>query len=189
MNRFGKISIMLLIALLPGATALAADVSSRTTAGILESDGRTARTQVDAVLLVELQQDPILSRDDVVVTWQREGGVSPTPFRIAIPAGCFVETRNGFRVMDTGCGVRITLNGTRLATDVFAARLVPPEPIFPPEPVKLRIRLELAQTVPGAAELLATLGGATVIVQIGAERGVSPASEIQSKSGISPQPF
>lgn len=189
MNVSGKISTVLLVSLLSGATALAADVRSRTTAGIIEADGRTVVTQVDAVLLVELAEIPILSRDDVIVTWRREGGISPTPFRIAIPAGCFVETRIGFRVADTSCGVRITLDGTPLTTNVFAARFFPPEPIVPPEPIRLRIRLELAQSVPDVAELLGTLGGATVIAQIGAERGVSPATEIQSKSGIEPTPF
>ena len=195
MNQMRKMSVLLLVVLLPVGTTLAADIQSRTTAGILETDGQSVLTQVDTVLLVELEQPPILSRDDVIVTWRRAGGIQPQPFRIAIPAGCFVETRNAFVVRDTGCGVRIILDGTRLTTDVFGARLfppepvVPPDPIVPPEPVRLRVRLELALSPAAAAELLSTLGGATVIVQIGAERGISPASEIQSKSGISPQPF
>lgn len=195
MSHLRKISTLFLIAQLSSAAALAAEVQSNTRAGILETDGRTVLTQVDTVLLVELEQPPILSRDDVILTWRRAGGIEPTPFRVAIPAGCFVEARNAFIVRDTGCGVRLILNGTRLTTDVFGARLVPPEPIvppdpiFPPEPIRLRVRLELALAPAAAAELLSTLGGATVIVQIGAERGVSPASEIQSKSGIEPQPF
>lgn len=189
MTKLRKITILLLVVLAPGAGALAADVQSRTSAGILETDGRTVLTVADSVLLVELQQQPILTRDDVIVTWRRAGGIQPTPFRIAIPAGCFVEVKDRFSINDTGCGVQIVLDGTHLSTDVFAARLIPPSPIMTDEPYRLRIRLELAQDAAAAAGLLSTLGGAEVIVQIGAERGVSPASEILSKSGIDPTPF
>jgi hypothetical protein len=189
MSKLRKLPILLLVVLLPGAAAFAADVQSRTTAGVIETNGRTMLTQVDAVILVALEQAPILSRDDVVVTWRREGGIEPQPFRVSIPSGCFVEARDRFRVDGTRCGVRIILDHARLSTDVFAARLVPPDSDMVDDPYRLRIRLELPQRADSAEQLLSTLGGATVFVQIGTERGKSIASEIQSKSGISPTPF
>ena len=189
MSKLRKLPILLLVVLLPGAAAVAADVQSRTTAGVIGTNGTTLLTQVDAVFLVALEQAPVLSQDDVVVTWRREGGIDPTPFRVAIPSGCFVEARDRFRVNGTRCGVRIILDGARLSTDVFAARLVPPDSDRVDDPYRLRIRLELPQRADSAAQLLSTLGGATVIVKVGTERGKSLASEIQSKSGISPTPF
>src|SRR5690606_35852657 len=49
-------------------------------------------------------------RDDVEIGWGRVGGIDPEPFRVLIPAGCFSETRRGFRVRDfAACGVQMWL--------------------------------------------------------------------------------
>ena len=171
------------------APALAAELSSRTSAAVLDSDGRQARTGVDVVAHVVLEQPPLLSRDRVIVSWERVGGVEPQPFRLAIPAGCFVASRGAFVVDGVGCGIDVTLDGARVSADSFAARLVPPEPVMPGDPYRLRIRLDVIQGLEETGALLSTLGGATVTAQVGAERGVSPASDVLSKSGVDPNPF
>lgn len=181
--------VLLICAAAAFGPSVAAELETRTFVKVVESDGRQARTFVDAIAHISLEQPPLLSSDSVIVTWQRVGGVQPTPFRVAIPAGCFVETRSGYAVNDTGCGVEVSLDDARVSLDSFAARLVPPEPTMTNELYRLRIRLDVTQDALNAGALLSTLGGATVTAQIGAERAVSPAFEILSKSGIDPTPF
>lgn len=189
MNRLLLIAACLVFNVSAASSTPAAELQATTKAEIFENDGRLLTTLVDAVALIELEREPLLSRDDVIVSWQRAGGVSPQPFRIAIPAGCFVEQGGVFRVRGTGCGVTVTLDGSRISVADFAARVVPPEPIFPPEPIRLRIRLEVPLSSADTLELLGTLGGATVVVDVGAERGTAPPKRIDSLSGVSPTPF
>lgn len=195
MNRIFPAFVLLSLALPLPAAGFAADLRTRTVADVTGSDGRLLQTSVDVIAEIAVESLPMLSRDDVVVSWRRAGGVEPQPFRIVIPRGCFVEVRSVFRVRDPACGVELSLDGTRIPADDFAARLVPPdpivppEPVFPPEPIRLRIRLAVSLPPAATAGLISTLGGAAVIVQVGAERGVSVAKRIESISGISPTPF
>lgn len=141
--------------------------------------------------------------DDVEVGWQQVGGVEPTPFRVLIPAGCFVSNRRGARVEDfTACGVELSVESgaggrTLVAVVDFDARVVarddgsyrfdiitsiiPPDPVVPPDPV-----------IPPdpVHAFLGILGGAAVQIAAGGETTMaSPPLRIETVSGIEPTPF
>ena len=138
--------------------------------------------------------------DDVEVGWQQVGGVEPTPFRIVMPAGCFVTGRRGAEVEDfQACGVEISVDsGARgrahMAIMDFEAKgvargdgryrfdivttFVPPDPVhdtIPPDPIH---------------EILGILGGAAVQIAIAGETTMpSLPLRTETVSGIEPVPF
>ena len=67
--------------------------------------------------------------EDVLIGWEEVGGIEPVPFKILIPAGCFISSRGGVVVDDfLACSVRITAELARGPTDLtireFEARAV-----------------------------------------------------------------
>lgn len=138
----------------------------------------------------ELDGLPTRATVDVVASWEQAGGIQSQPFVVSIPAGCFMSNRDGLHVEDfRACGVtaalgeelssliefdaRLVANGDGTARFELEALVVPPEPVFPPEPV--------------ASALLGTLGGAVVELMIGAESAGAPPLGIETVS-FNPQP-
>jgi hypothetical protein len=129
--------------------------------------------------------------DDVEVGWRQVGGVEPQPFRVLMPAGCFVTSRRGSQVEDFDvCGVQIAVNSSQrgriLMTIVdfeakgvarddgiyrfdILATFVPPDPIH---------------------EILGILGGAAVQIATGSGTTM-PSLPLRTAtvSGVDPQPF
>ena len=140
--------------------------------------------------------------DDVEIGWGQVGGVEPVPFRVLIPAGCFSNTRRGFRVRDFAtCGVQLWLDdasrglvplpilqfdaaGNQHDDGTFRLRMlttfippdpvVPPDPIIPPDPIHA---------------FLGLIGGAIVQIAAGPQTMVSPPLRAVTVSGIEPTPF
>jgi hypothetical protein len=132
---------------------------------------------------------PDLVKQDLEVGWGEVGGIDPQPFRILIPAGCFVSGSRGYRVRDfSACDVQVLfLPGVppdSLSIIDFDARVVarddgsyrfdmvaqfyPPDPIYP---------------------VLGAVGGAAVRIGIGSESSMVFPVSTETVSGISPEPF
>ena len=122
--------------------------------------------------------------DDIVITWERVGGVEPQPFQVLIPAGCFVRNR-GFHVEDfQDCGVRMTFGDGILPILEFASRLV--------QRTDGSARFAVRASFVGrdqAHAILGTLGGAVVEIDISSEARKSPPLRIETVSGVEPEPF
>jgi hypothetical protein len=168
------------------ATASAFEIGrTRTAVAILQL--ATGARVVRLNLAAELSNNriPDVTRQRVEVGWQQVGGVDPEPFRILIPAGCFVGAR-GFRVEDfRRCGVQIVFgrSGALFITD-FEARLVARDDgtyrldmeasVIPPDPIHA---------------VLGAVGGAAVQIAIGTESARSLPVSAATVSGVEPQPF
>ncbi|HSM05628.1 MAG TPA: hypothetical protein VK858_13520 [Longimicrobiales bacterium] len=133
---------------------------------------------------------PALAGQDVVVTWEQAGGISPNPFRVSIPAGCFVATDGGFLVRDfEGCGVRASLGGEAVPLAGFRAVMgIDPTP-FAPFSLRIQAVMGIDPTPFSPSGVVGTLGGAVLEVSIGAHRGLAPPLGIGAVSGVEPQPF
>ncbi len=175
--------------LFSATSSQALDLCNRTTAEATEAGERQVAVNVQSRFEFMTERLPSLQESDIVATWQRAGGIQPTPFRVLIPAGCFVEVRDRLRVNGTSCGVQISLDGKLLEADGFFARAFPPEPINPGEPLRLGIRVSVEFDEARANNLLSTLGGAEVSIAIGRARGVAIPKSIDAVSGIDPTPF
>jgi hypothetical protein len=135
---------------------------------------------------------PDLRRDDVVAGWQEVGGIQPEPFRVLIPAGCFVSRRDSYFVEDfRTCGVQIVLGSAReyvtLTILDFDARVAarsdgsyrfdimtdfyPPDAIIPPDAI------------------VGALGGAGVRIGMGGQSAAAKAVRAATVSGVAPEPF
>jgi hypothetical protein len=128
---------------------------------------------------------PDLTRERVVVGWQTAGGVDPTPFRVLIPAGCFVPNA-GFHVGDfRACGVQLLFGRTALPIADFEASFRVAS--------DGRGRLIMETIVPlGGIEptpFLGALGGSVVGISIGSESGRSFPVSTGTVSGVEPVPF
>ena len=188
MNKRFTISAVGLITAVLASTAWGFDIrGTKTEAQIL------LRSSIAPVILLNFKAQ--LSNDigdltstDVLATWQNVGGISPVPFKVLIPAGCFV-TRRGFHVGDfRSCGVQMTLDlgrgPTALSIRDFEARVIPRRD------GTLRFDMETSFMDNGQeAAILGALGGAAVEIVIGSEMGTSLPTGIKSVSGVSPTPF
>ncbi len=174
---------------LVSVSAHAQELSNRTIAEATPIGERQVSIDLNARFDLVTEGRPTLQESDIIATWQRAGGIQPTPFRVLIPAGCFVEQRGRLRVNGTSCGVQVSLDGRMLEADGFVARAVPPEPINPGEPLRLRIRLSVDVDEARAGNLLSTLGGAEVSLAVGRESGIALPKSIDAVSGIDPTPF
>ncbi|MEW5977727.1 MAG: hypothetical protein AB1898_18190 [Acidobacteriota bacterium] len=129
---------------------------------------------------------PDLARQRVVVGWQNAGGIDPQPFRVLIPAGCFVPNA-GFHVEDfRGCGVQMMFGRTVVNITEFEARFV----------VRTdgNARFALEATFGAVSGIdptpfLGPLGGSATQIVIGSESSAVPPSRAETVSGIDPQPF
>ena len=145
--------------------------------------------------VIQLDFKAQLSRDianpvgsDVVVTWEQVGGVSPVPYKITIPVGCFVADRvlhvDDFRL----CGVRMTVDLGRgpmaLLIREFEARFIRRRD----GTVRFDVETSFMDNGQEAA-ILGVLGGAAVEMVIGDGVGSSLPSSIETVSGIDPTPF
>ena len=175
--------------LLTATSSHAQDLSNRTTAETTDIDFDQVAVEVGSRFEVTPDRLPSLLESDLVATWQRAGGIDPTPFRVLIPAGCFVTERERLHVRGTSCGVQVSLEGRLLEVETFAAVAVPPEPVMPGDPLRLRIRLAIVGDASRASELLSTLGGAEVSLTIGRESADALPKRINAVSGINPTPF
>ena len=99
------------LGLFSAANAHAQELWNRTTAEATEAGPRQVSVVVESRFEFVSERVPDLQESDIIATWQRVGGVQPTPFRIVIPAGCFVEQRDRLRISGTTCGVQVILNG------------------------------------------------------------------------------
>ena len=167
----------------------AQELWNRTTANATDVGQRQVSIDVGSRFEFMTERLPDLQESNIVATWQRAGGVQPTPFRILIPAGCFVSQRDRLHVDGTSCGVQISLDGEMLEVDGFFARAYPPEPVNPGDPLRLGIRLSLEADAARSGSLLSTLGGAEVSIVIGRESAVATPKNIDAVSGIDPTPF
>lgn len=126
-----------------------------------------------------------LGSEDVVVTWQQSGDVAPQPFKVFIPAGCFVAN-DGFHVRDyVACGVQLTVDLGRgavaLSIREFAANL------------KLR-RDGTARFIVEASftdrdrehAILGALGGSAVEIVIGDAMGTAVPNLVETVGGQPP---
>lgn len=132
---------------------------------------------------------PELARQDLVVGWQEVGGVQPEPFRVGVPAGCFVQRDNGYVVKNyAACGVEILLNDSgeemSLPIDAFDAKVI----VRDDGTAIFKIGAEFRSPA-GAAPVLERVGGSELSVVIGREMQTSPALRAATVSGIEPQPF
>ncbi len=175
--------------LFSSSIAHAQDLWNRTTASATEVSER--QVSVDVISRFELVTErlPALQESDIVSTWQQAGGIQPTPFRILIPAGCFVAQRDRLRVNGTFCGVQVSLDGEIVEVDGFFARAYPPEPVNPGDPLRLGIRFSLEVDEARSSNLLSTLGGAEVSIAIGRESALALPKSIDAVSGVQPTPF
>ncbi len=167
----------------------AQELTNRTTAEATALDDRQVSIDLNSRFEMVTEGRPDLQRSDVVATWQRAGGIDPTPFRIVIPAGCFVVERDRLRVRGTSCGVQVYLESELLEVETFAAVAFLPEPEGPADTLQFRVRLNIVIDPAGSGSVLSTLGGAEVSLTIGREGGVAVPTSIDSFSGVQPTPF
>lgn len=123
--------------------------------------------------------------DDIVITWEQAGGVTPEPFRtfrVLIPAGCFVRNR-GFHVEDfEDCGVQMTFGDGLLLIREFASRLVQRTD----GSARLTVRASFMSRDQAHA-ILGALGGAVVEIDINSEPRKSPPLRIKTVTGAEPE--
>ena len=183
-------------------TALAALLVTATAQGGIEPQPFRAKTDAGIVIspagaplvqlnfTAELTKVPEFTKANVEFGWGTVGGIQPEPFRVFIPAGCFVATRRGFHVDDfRACGVQIAFvsdarsPGFLTITD-FDARIVPS--------ADGPYRVDIVARFIGAGRehsILGALGGAPVRIAIGGESAISPPLRVVTVSGVDPQPF
>jgi len=146
--------------------------------------------------VIQLDFRARLSRDianpagaDVVVTWQKFGGIQPQPFIISIPVGCFVANR-GLHVEDfRTCGVRMTVDLGRgpiaLLISEFDASFLRRRD----GTVRFVMKVGVQPPDDTAPAILGALGGAAVEIVIGEGAGISLPGAIETVGGVAPQPF
>ena len=151
-------------------------------------DPSTERSPVQMECRAELRGEvPDLVHADVVATWQQAGGVSPIPFLVTIPAGCFVASEAGFHVEDfRACGVAIDFDRRLLPLVDFEARLL--------RRSDGTSRFDLGALFGGPPDdgtpvLLGALGGAVVELVLGTEGSRSVPLGVETVSGVEPTPF
>ena len=125
---------------------------------------------------------------DVVLESQKPGGIDPQPFRILIPADCFMLNRV-FRVDDfRSCRVQMTYDLGRgpIAVSImdFEARLTPQSDGSANFAVETRFT-DLGQE----PAILGALGGAAVEIAIGVELGTALPNAVETLGGVDPIPF
>ena len=185
---------------IPGAAAPAVPMSDFTITGARTlaevqtsaSGAESIRLGFSAALLFDGLPD--LS-DDVAIGWQEVGGVDPIPFRILIPAGCFVELRRdrGFAVRDfRSCGVEmLTSRGAGLVRiDAFTARLA----MMDDGSYRLNVTAMFADApadIPPDPihEFVDLLAGRVVEIGIASASSMAPPLRAVTVSGIEPTPF
>ena len=126
--------------------------------------------------------------DDIVITWERVGGVEPQPFRtfrVLIPAGCFVRNQ-GFHVEKfQDCGVEMTFGDGIISPILeFASRLVQRTDSSARFAVRASFRSR-----DQAHAILGTLGGAVVKIEINSEVQRSLPLRIKTITGAEPETF
>ncbi len=169
--------------------AEAQELTNRTIAEATALADRQVSIDLNARFELVTEGRSALQTSDIVATWQRAGGIDPTPFRILIPAGCFVAERNRLHVHGTSCGVQIYLESELLEAETFAAIAFPPEPVAPGESLQLRIRMTIVADSARSYSILGTLGGAEVSLTVGRESGIALPKSIDAFSGVQPTPF
>ena len=107
-----------------------------------------------------------------MVTWEKVGGIQPTPFKVSIPAGCFIPNR-GFHVEDfRDCRVELTVvlgeELVNLSIMEFEASLRPH--LNRPASFVIETRFTDHERLPA---ILGALGGAAVEIAIGDEMGTA----------------
>jgi len=180
-------SIALAAALTPSASAFDA-TRTRTAAVIAKSP--TGAPAIELNFAAELRNVvPDVSQSGIVLGWAAVGGIEPTPFRVLIPAGCFVGKRNLYVDEFRGCGVQIVFGAnTRLprflSISDFAARLLP----LTDGTYRFDVLARVTDTelVPAVLE---ALGGSTVVIAIGRETSISRPTRAETISGVEPEPF
>jgi len=158
---------------------------SRTEASIVQRPTGAQFIRVNFTAELTNNAIPNVTREKVEAGWQQVGGIEPQPFRILIPAACFVANR-GFHVENFRCcGVQIVFgrSGALFITD-FEARLVARDDgthrfdveasVVPPDPIHA---------------VLGAVGGAAVHIAIGTEVARSLPVSAATVSGADPQPF
>lgn len=131
-----------------------------------------------------------LADADVMLTWEAAGGVEPLPFKISIPARCFVRDGDTFFMRDfRRCGVEITFDpgGSGAPVELriidFGARaLVRGRKVF----VELQSRFTDSDEVHA---VLGALGGAALKLVIGDASATSLPQRVETVSGVEPIPF
>ena len=143
-------------------------LATKTEAKLLVSDASPAGVHVEFESEMISDRIPEVVGTDVIVTWEIAGGVEPTPFRILIPAGCFVGDRSFFVDDFRACGVTATLHRgfgleTPLQLSEFEASLTPRRD------GTHRLDVQAGGNPPdnNAPAILGTLGGGTVEITIG----------------------
>jgi hypothetical protein len=183
----------------PAAPATTFEIAgAKTEAAIAATAAGTPVIQLKFAAALAFDGAPDLS-DDVFVGWQEVGGVDPQPFRILIPAGCFVDRGDrGFQLRDfQACGVQIVADaGGRLGTELsivdFKGRVAlrddgryrfdiaavfgppPPDAGVPPDPIHPFLRL---------------LAGTAVEIAIASESSMALPLRTETVSGVDPTPF
>lgn len=203
MVRAFTVSAAVVTAVVVGAPASAFEIARAKTQARVDTSASGAEI-VRLTFVAELvnERSPAVP-DDVVVGWQEVGGIEPTPFRILIPAGCFMDRRGrGFYVSDFSfCGVQMSVGSSargfalleivdfqaRIVRDSdgtsrfdIVTRFVPPDPIIPPDPI-----------VPPdpVRAFLGIVGGAAVEIAIGSESSAVAPLRTETVSGVEPEPF
>ncbi len=169
--------------------AEAQELTNRTVAEATARGDRQVSIDLNSRFELVTEGRPALQETDIVATWQRVGGIDPTPFRIVIPAGCFVAERDRLRVRGTSCGVQVYLESELLEVETFAALAFPPEPVAPGDPLQFRVRMTVVADSARSSSVLSTLGGAEVSLTIGRESAVALPKSIDAFAGIEPEPF
>jgi hypothetical protein len=159
---------------------------SRTEAAIVQRATGAQFIRVNLTAELANNSIPNVTREKVEAGWQQVGGIEPEPFRILIPAGCFVANR-GFHVEDfRRCGVQIAFGRMLSLLPImdFDARIVPRDDgtyrfdletlVVPPDPIHA---------------LLGALGGAAVDIALGTQVARSLPVSAATVSGVDPQPF
>lgn len=131
-----------------------------------------------------------LTRENVIVTWENAGGVSPNPFKILIPAGCFVLSRDVYRIANfETCGVEISRQSsgviTRYSIADFSGRVI----VDATGNGLLELNALFGTTPDDGAPVLGATGGAVIEIAVGRESAFSLPKSVESFSGVSPQPF
>lgn len=128
---------------------------------------------------------------DFVISWEEVGGIEPTPFKLLIPAGCFVADGRAYKVRShRSCGVALLLTDPSgleysLPVSTFSATFVPIR-----EYGRLSIQIAFYPTVDEgdvAASLLGILGGAKQTVAIEGEQSSLLPNDLSIR-GFNPQP-
>ena len=187
---YRKIIYSALVALLWNNIAGAFELTNAKTSAAWAVPPEPIKPYIDLTFSAELVR--LSSADgDLVVTWEDAGGVEPQPFKIVIPAECFVREAGSLQVRNfRACGVEALLTSVR--GDIISLPVYAFSTVMTQRRDYGRLSMSAAigvddRTGDLTSVILAVIGGAEQEVAIGSESASLLPNDI-SVLGFNPQP-